>query len=194
MRGLIDRGNFDRRVRSWRMAEPRVPGSRETSFELPCGETIDVRDLDMGMREVACSCGERHAVVTDVHPPGRFIPESLVSILRETVDTAGGEPLGTVHLMGMVVEEFPEQVSSKDVSENGSIGYSMVWVSTFDSRQLHEVVVELIVELMEHAVSHAEDGEARSSFEQQMLEFDISEFVTQYRNERDFDGPADRAV
>jgi len=176
------------------MSEPRVPGSREASFELPCGESIDVRDLDMGMREFDCSCGECHAIVTDVHPPGRFLPESLVAILRETIDTQSGDELDTMHLLGMVVEEFPEQVASKDVSENGSVGYALVWVSTFDSRRLHEVVVELVVELMEHAISHAEDDEAVSSFEEQMLDFDVSEFVTQYRRERDFQGPADRAI
>jgi hypothetical protein len=176
------------------MAEPRVPGSREASFALPCGESIDVRDLDMGTREFDCSCGERHAVVTDVHPPGRFVPESLVAILRETIDTKSGEELDTMHLMGMVVEEFPEEVASKDVSENGSVGYALVWVSTFDARRLHEVVVELVVELMEHAVSHAEDEAAITDFEAQMLDFDVSEFVEQYREERDFQGPTDQAI
>lgn len=176
------------------MAKPRVPGSREASFALPCGESVDVRDLDMGMREFSCSCGERHAVVVDVHPPSRFVPESLVSLLRETIDTTSGEQLGTMHLMGMVAEEFPGQVASKDVSENGSVGYALVWVAEFGSRRLHEVVVELIVELMDHAISHADDDEAISSFEAQMLEFDVGEFVTQYRRERDFQGPADQPV
>lgn len=176
------------------MAEPRVPGSRESSFALSCGERADVRDLDMGMREFSCSCGERHAVVVDVHPPSRFVPESLVSLLRETIDTASGEEFGTMHLMGMVAEEFPDRVTSKDVSENGSVGYALVWVSEFDSRRLHEVVVELIVELMDHAISHADDDEAISSFESQMLEFDVSAFVEEYRRERDFQGPADQPV
>jgi hypothetical protein len=176
------------------MAEPRVPGSRESSVSLPCGERVDVRDLDMGMREFACSCGDDHAIVVDVHPPGRFVPEALVSLLRETIDTESGEQFGTIHLMGMVAEEFPEEVVSKDVSENGSVGYALVWVAEFDARRLHEVVVELIVELMDHAISHADNDEAISSFEQQMLEFDVSEFVTQYRRERDFQGPADGPV
>ena len=176
------------------MAEPRVPGNRETSFALPCGERVDVREFDMGMREFACSCGERHAVVVDVHPPSRFVPESLVAILRETIDTQSGDQLGTMHVMGMVLEEFPDQVAAKDVSENGSVGYALVWVSEFDSRRLHEVVVELIVELMEHAIGHADDSEAVSSFERQMLDFDVSQFVTQYRRERDFDGPTDRPI
>jgi len=42
----------------------------------------------------------------------------------------------------------------------------MAWVTEFDSRRLHEIVVELVVELMEHAVSHADDDEALSAFEQ----------------------------
>lgn len=176
------------------MAEPRVPGSRETSFALPCGESIDVRDLDMGMREFECSCGDRHAIVTDVHPPGRFLPESLVGVLREAIDTENGDRLDTMHLMGMVAEEFPEEIAAKDVSENGSVGYALVWIAEFDSYRLHEVVVELVIELMEHAVSHAEDDEAISVFEAQMLEFDVSEFVEQYRHERDFQGPADQAM
>jgi len=63
----------------------------------------------------------------------------------------------------------------------------MVWVTEFDSRRLHEVVVELVVELMEHAASHADDDEALSAFEREMVEFDVSEFVEQYRAERDLE-------
>jgi len=36
----------------------------------------------------------------------------------------------------------------------------MAWVTEFDSRRLHEIVVGFVVELMEHAVSHADDDEA----------------------------------
>ena len=176
------------------MAQPRVPGSRETELTLPCGESIDVRNLDMGLREVTCDCGDRHAVVMDVHPPSRFVPESLVEMLRGTIDTAGEEPFDTLHLMGMVVEEFPEQTVSKDVAENGSVGYALVWVSAFDSYRLHEIVVELIVELMEHAISHTDDAESISAFERQMGEFDVEAFVGEYRQARDFQGPADRPV
>jgi hypothetical protein len=60
-------------------------------------------------------------------------------------------------------------------------------VTGFDSRRLHEVVVELVVELMEHAVSHSDDESAVASFEQYMLEFDVSAFVEQYRAERDLE-------
>ena len=166
------------------MAEPRVPGAGE-SLDLPCGESVSVRDLDMGMREYACACGEIHAVVTDVHPPTRFLPDFLVETLRESIDVADsfGE-FGTPHLMGLVMEEFPDEVATKDVSDDGQVGYAVVWVADFDARRLHEVIVELIVELMEHAVSHADD-DSMSEFETQMLEFDVAEFVEQYRAQRD---------
>ena len=175
------------------MATPRVPGERDDDITLPCGESVSLPDLDMGMREYACSCGERHAVVMDVHPPSRFVPEEIVAVLRETVETADdlGE-FGTTHLMGIVLEEFPDQVVAEDVSENVQVGYSLVWLTDFDSRRLHEIVVELIVELMEHAISHAEDGDAAASFEEQMFDFDVGAFVEQYRAERDFEGEFDR--
>ncbi len=177
------------------MAEPRVPGGRGEKLELPCGETRAVATLDMGMREFACDCGERHAVVVDVHPLSRFVPEFLVETLRATVDTADESPeFSTTHLMGIVLEEFPERVVAADVSDDGNVGYAMVWVSDFDSRRLHEIAVELIVELMEHAISHAENGDAMSQFEEQMLEFDVSAFVEEYRRERDFETEHDSAV
>lgn len=173
------------------MATPRVPGDEEIS--LPCGESVSLAELDMGMREYACSCGERHAVVMDVHPPSRFVPEAIVEVLRETVETTddAGE-FGTIHIMGIVLEEFPEKVVGEDVSENGQVGYSMLWLTDFDSRRLHEIIVELLVELMEHAISHSEDSGASSSFEEQMLDFDISEFVAEYRKARDFESEYDR--
>jgi hypothetical protein len=40
---------------------------------------------------------------------------------------------------------------------------------------------------MEHAVSHADDDAAIQEFERQMVEFDVSAFVDQYRAERDLD-------
>ncbi|PSP51098.1 hypothetical protein BRC74_07510 [Halobacteriales archaeon QH_7_68_42] len=155
------------------MAQPRVPGG-DDDIELPCGETVTVHDLDLGLREYACDCGERHAVVMDVHPLGRFVPEFLADAI--------------------VREEFPDRTVSQDVSEDGSVGYSLVWLTDFDSRRLHEVVVELLVELMDHAVSHADDAEAQSEFQQWLAQFDVTEFVDQYRAEREFESEHDSAV
>jgi len=177
------------------MAEPRVPGGRDRELDAPCGETVAVTDLDMGLREFDCVCGETHAVVMDVHPLSRFVPEFLVAILRETVETEDDyEEFSTPHVMGVVIEEFPEKVATADVSQEGSVGYAMVWLTDFDDRRLHEVVVELIVELMDHAISHAEDDSAISEFEQQMLEFDVAAFVDEYRNERDLEDEHDTAI
>ncbi|MFC4357472.1 DUF5815 family protein [Halobium salinum] len=169
------------------MTEPRVPEAPGAELELPCGETKRVRDLDMGMREFDCACGETHAVVTDVHPPDRFLPDFLVAVLREAIETTSEEmpEFGTPHLMGIVLEEFPKRVVAEDVTDDQDVGYAMVWVTDFDSRRLHEIIVELVVELMEHAVSHSDDTGATTEFEEQMLQFDVSEFVEQYREERD---------
>jgi hypothetical protein len=141
------------------------------------------------MREFDCACGDVHAVVMDVHPPERFLPEFLVDLLRETVETSSEEmpEFDTPHLLGVVLEEFPERVAVADLSDEGDVGYALLWVTDFDSRRLHEVVVELVIELMEHAVSHADDDAAIQEFEQRMVEFDVSEFVDQYRAERDLD-------
>ena len=175
------------------MTEPRIPGESPV-LDLPCGESVDVYDLDMGMREFRCDCGETHAVVVDVHPLGRFVPESIADVLRETIDTADEFPeFGTVHLMGIVMEEFPDSIASTDVSEDGHVGYSLVWVAAFDSRRLHEIVVELLVELMEHAVSHGGDDVA-SEFESQMQAFDVEAFVEAYRQEREFDSEFDEPL
>jgi len=174
------------------MAEPRVPGGSD-ALELPCGETVGVGEFDLGMREFECPCGDTHAVVMDVHPPDRFLPEFLVEALQEAVETTSEEmpEFGTPHVMGIVLEEFPEDVTSRDASDDGDVGYALLWVTAFDSRRLHEVVVELVIELMEHAVSHADDESALTEFERQMHEFDVGEFVERYRAERDFeaDGP-----
>ncbi|MBP1987648.1 DUF5815 family protein [Halolamina salifodinae] len=158
-------------------------------LELPCGETVSLTSLDLGMRELDCDCGDSHAVVMDMHPPTRFFPEFLVDTLEEAVETTSEEmpDFGTPHLMGMVIEEFPEQVAVADASDEGDVGFAMVWIAGFDSRRLHEVIVELVVELMEHAVSHAESERAMTEFEEKMLEFDVSAFVEQYRDERDLD-------
>ena len=172
------------------MTEPRVPGGSDR-LELPCGETVRPGDLDMGLREYECACGDRHAVVVDVHPVSRFVPESVVETLRTAIETDDEfAEFGTAHVMGMVAEEFPEAIAVADVSEDGRIGYAIVWVSEFDARRLHAVVVELLVELMEHAASHGDENTA-AEFEEQMLSFDIEAFVDAYRRERDFDSEFD---
>jgi len=177
------------------MAEPRIPGGDDgTTLDLSCGEQVDARRLDMGMREYDCDCGDDHAVVMDVHPLGRFVPEFLEEVLRESVETRDAPGFGTAHLMGMVREEYPDRVASLDVAEDGAFGYARVWVTDFDARDLHELVVELVVELMEHAVSHADDEAAREQFEARMREFDVTAFVEQYRAERDFEDEHDSAV
>ncbi|GGN14847.1 DUF5815 family protein [Halarchaeum nitratireducens] len=164
---------------------------------LPCGETVHRSAFDLGMREYECACGERHAVVMDMHPPSRFVPEAVVDVLRETVSVGEDdafEAFGTPHLMGSVLEEFPDDVTVVDATDDGRVGYAMLWATAFDARTLHEHVVELVVELMEHAVSHARDDAARGDFEEQMLDFDVAEFVERYRRNRDwrdeYDAPA----
>jgi len=176
------------------MTQPRVPGSGGEGDEitLSCGEQIDPRSLDMGLREIDCECGDRHAVVLDVHPPSRFLPESLVDVLREAVEPADDfEEFGTAHLLGMVIEEFPEDVVTAEFADDGNVGWALVWVTSFDGRRLHEVIVELVVELMDHVVSHSDDSDASSAFETQMREFDVAEFVDRYRRQRDFDSEHD---
>jgi len=177
------------------MTQPGVPGGPGRELELACGETVEVHDLDLGQRELACDCGAAHAVVMDVHPLARFLPESIVAVLREAVDTADEfEELKLAHVMGMVVEEFPDQTAAADLSDDGEVGYALVWVTEFDARRLHEVVVELVVELMEHAVSHAEDDGAVSKFEDEMHAFDVAAFVEQYREQREFETEHDTAI
>ena len=169
------------------MAEPRVPGGRGEVLELPCGEEVGIDSFDLGMREFDCDCGSTHGVVMDVHPPDRFLPEFLVEILQEAIETTSAEmpEFGTPHLLGIVLEEYPEAVAAHDATEDQDVGFAMLWVTDFDSRRLHELIVELVIELMEHAVSHAEDTTALTEFEQQMHEFSIPEFVDQYRDQRD---------
>ena len=178
------------------MAEPRVPGGRQSELELACGEVIDTHDdLHMGIREFDCDCGGTHAVVLDAHPLARFVPEFLEEILTETIEPADDhEQFTMAHLLGVVVEEFPEKVAVADAADDGAVGFAMAWVTDFDSRRLHEIVVELLVELMEHAVSHAEDEAVMSEFEEQMLQFDVASLVDQYRRERNFDDRHDTAV
>ena len=175
------------------MADPRVPGD-DGGLELPCGETISAHELDMGLREVRCDCGAAHAVVVDVHPPSRFVPEEVVGVLRETVETDDEFPaFGTPHVMGMVLEEFPDRVAVADLADDGHVGYALLWVTDFDARRLHEVVVELLVELMDHAASHGDDDTA-AEFESLLGEFDVEAFVEAYRDAREFDSEVDTPV
>lgn len=174
------------------MAQPRVPGGDDSALDLACGETVHPHELDLGVREFECGCGETHAVVMDVHPLGRFVPEFLAETLRETIETEDSfDRFGMAHAMAMVREEFPEMVASADCSGDGSVGFALVWVTDFDARRLHEIVVELLVELMEHAIGHAEDGPTVAEFEEQLAEFDLEAFVEAYREERDFDDEFD---
>jgi hypothetical protein len=177
------------------MPDPRVPGSADDSLDLPCGETLHPHTLDLGMREISCACGQTHAVVMDVHPLGRFVPEFLVETLRSTITTDDDfEEFRMAHALAMVREEYPDEVAVADCSGDGEVGYGLVWGTEFDSRKLHRTVVELIVELMEHAISHVEDDPAVEEFEAQLAEFDPETFVDVYRRERNFDDEYDTAV
>lgn len=180
------------------MAQPRVPGTGgDDTLDLPCGETIEVDELDLGMREYECACGGTHAVVMDPHPLARFFPEEIVDVLTETIATSPDDEFdefGMVHLMGVVMDDYPEEVVAHDGSDDGTVGYALAWVAEFDSRRLHEIVVELMLELMEHAVSHAEDETAMTAFEEEMLEFDVEAFVEEYREAREFETEWDEPV
>lgn len=177
------------------MAKPRVPGEGPDELDLPCGELVHPHDLDLGVRELACDCGDRHAVVMDVHPLGRFVPEFLADTLRATIATEDEfDEFTTAHVLAMVREEFPEEVATADCSGDGEVGYGLVWVSSFDARELHETVVELLIELMEHAVSHADDGDTVTEFESQLEAFDVEQFVEVYRGEREFEDEYDTAI
>jgi len=179
------------------MREPGVPGANADELELPCGEVVSPTAFDLGMREYGCACGERHAVVLDVHPPSRFLPADVVSVLRETVtvaETDAYDEFGTPHLLASVIEEFPDEVTAFDASDEAAVGYGLCWVASFDARTLHEHVVELVVELMDHAVSHAREDAVRGDFEAELLDFDVEAFVAAYRAERDFEDEFDRAT
>lgn len=177
------------------MDRPRVPGSSGDQLELPCGESIPPDRLDMGMRELECVCGDRHAVVMDVHPLGRWIPESVAGILDETIEpTDEHDAFGTIHLMGMVLEEYPDRVTVHNGTEDPAVGWAMAWITAFDATELHELVVELLLELMDHAVGHAQDERIQTEFTEQIQAFDIEEFVTTYREQRDFDERGDEAL
>jgi len=176
------------------MPEPRVPGQPDEILDLPCGEQIHAHDLDLGVREFACDCGEDHAVVMDVHPLGRFVPEFLTETLRETIRTDDEfDQFTTAHALAMVREEYPEEVATADLPGDGDVGYGLVWVASFDARELHEIIVELLVEMMEHAISHA-DGSSAEEFERKLDAFDVEEFVDEYRKKREFEDEHDTAI
>lgn len=177
------------------MTEPHVPGQSGGPITLPCGESIRLDALDLGMRAWGCGCGAEHAVVMDVHPLSRWIPESVETVLRETIDTADEfDAFGTVHLMGLVLEEYPDAVAAVDVSDHDALGASVVWITEMDPRRLHEIIVELLVELMDHAMSHADDETAQADFQASMRTFDIEAFVESYRADREFSDETDYAV
>lgn len=177
------------------MAEAGVPQSGPDRLTLPCGESVAIDTFDMGMREYSCACGEAHAVVMDVHPLGRWVPEAVEAILVETTEPADAyDQFGTIHLMGMVLEEYPDRVCVHDASEDPTVGWALLWVTQFDAVSLHELVVELLVELMDHAVGHIDDDEVRTDFGELLAEFDIATFVAAYRSERDLESLDDRGL
>ncbi len=172
------------------MSTPRVPDGPTDDLTLPCGHAIGIDNLDMGMREFSCPCGDDHAVVMDIHPLSRWVPEEVASVLRETiVPDDEYDEFGTIHLMAIVREEFPERVVDYDASEDPTVGYALCWVSDHSARRLHEIIVELLIELMDHAVSHAEDDAVKTTFSDQLASFNVASFVTLYRDQRDFERP-----
>lgn len=176
------------------MGEPHIPGASDEFLALPCGTEVPSDDFDMGMREYQCACGTTHAVVMDVHPLARWIPESIVGILETVIEPRDEyDAFGTIHLMGLVMEEFPDRVAVQDASEDPSVGWALLWVTDFDARRLHHVIVELLVELMDHAVGHADDDEIHSTFQSQVSGFDVESFVEEYRTAREFEVDGDHA-
>jgi hypothetical protein len=85
------------------------------------------------------------------------------------------------HVLARVHTEYPAQVSSADLSKVGNVGYDKLWVTEFDDRRLHEIVVATLVELMGHTMTHADD-ETAATFEQQLAGFDAAAFVDAYRD------------
>lgn len=179
------------------MADPGVPDSGpSTNMDLPCGETVSTDELDLGMREYPCSCGDSHAVVMDPHPLSRFIPESIAETLQAVLEPTHEEfdEFETTHLMGILMEEYPDMIVAADTSGDGSVGYAVVWVAEVDAQEFHRNVVEEILGLMERAVSHTEDETAMTAFEADRLEFDVDSFVAEYRDRRDFEDEFDEPL
>ena len=162
-----------------------IPGATE-ELALPCGERVRPREFDLGTRAHDCACGETHAVVTDTDALARFVPPAVVDTLRAVVETDDAfDQFGIAHVMSMVQEEFPDQVVRADCTDDGAVGYALVWVCALAPQELHRVVVELLVELMDHAVGHAENEAAASEFDAQLSAFDVEDFVDAYREQRD---------
>ncbi|PSP19854.1 hypothetical protein BRC62_01260 [Halobacteriales archaeon QH_10_67_13] len=150
---------------------------RSSRIELPCGQRVDPHRFDLGAAEYACPCGDAHAVVTDADSLDRFVPPEVVNALRATVEPADElENFATPHVLAMVQEESPDRIASADLADAGQVGYARLWVADFSDRRLHEVLVEL----MDHALSHADD-EAADRFERQLATF-AAAFVDAYRD------------
>lgn len=176
------------------MSQPTDP-TAGSGIELPCGEVVDRSALDMGMREFPCGCGSTHAVVMDVHPLGRWIPDQVGDVLRATIEpTDEYDRFETIHVMGLVLEEYPGAVTASDASDDPAVGYALVWITDFDARELHRIVVELLIELMDHVIGHSEDADIRTEFDTQLADFDVESFVDEYRDQRDLSDPHDRPI
>jgi len=177
------------------MSVPGVPTDDDPELELPCGETVDVREFDLNTSEIDCECGEAHGVVYDTDPLTRFIPEQMAHTLEETVKPRETDhTFGTLHAMGMLADEVPQTVASTDASEMGEVGFNYVWVSDFTAREVHVLLVQLLVDLMDHAVDQVGDDSIKSAFAERLDGLDVEEFVDEYRTQRSFDGPDDTAV
>lgn len=155
--------------------------THRVELELPCGEQIDARQFDPNTQTICCSCGESHAVVASAETLDRFVPDEVVEILRATVDPEGTGSFGVTHVLAKVHATYPARISSADLSEVNDVGYAKLWVTEFDDRRLHEIVVEVLVELMSHMMEHA-DNETAVAFEQQLAGFDAAAFVDAYRD------------
>lgn len=168
-----------------------MTSSDGATVELPCGQTVAAWEIDLGLRELVCPCGDRHAVVVDGHPPTRFLPEELINALRSVTQTADSfDQFDTPHLIGLIIEHEPAAVTTIEAEDIGEVGYAMAWITTFDAVSLHERIVTEVLELMDHAMSHAGDTD-RAEFEAYLQQFDVETFVTEYRDRREFTGPSD---
>ena len=176
------------------MTTPQIP-SDDDSITLSCDRTVSREHFDMGMREFDCSCGNTHAVVMDVHPLSRWIPESVSEIFRDTIEPSDEfVEFGTIHLMGIVLEEYPEAITVVNATDDPTVGFAVLWISDFDARELHRIIIELLVTLMDHAVGHSDNPTIQSTFDEGLQEFDVEAFVDQYRGDRDWSDERDRPL
>lgn len=177
------------------MAKPGVPGGPDHRIHLPCGKSVSARDLDLGTREFECACGETHAVVMDTDPLTRFVPEFLADALQEAIETEHAHrEFSTTHLLGLVAEEHPDAIVTADVSDDGQVGYAIIWVAGFDARTLHAVVVDRVVDLMQQAIEQADDEAAVAEFEAYLASFEVEAFVEEYRATRGIEGDRESSV